>query len=47
MAYPALVEAKVLGLKLTEQNKQVMDPSLLPKGRLLNLKVLFYPSFLT
>ena len=25
---PALAEAKVLGLKLTEQNKQVMDPSL-------------------
>jgi hypothetical protein len=25
---PTLVEAKVLGLKFTEQNKQVMDPSL-------------------
>ena len=25
---PTLVKAKVLGLKLTEQNNQVMDPSL-------------------
>ena len=28
---PALVEAKILGLRLMEQNKQVMDPSLTKK----------------
>jgi hypothetical protein len=28
---PAIVEAKVLGLKLTENNKQVMGPALAKK----------------
>ena len=28
---PAIVEAKVLGLKLTKNNKQVMEPTLAKK----------------